>query len=160
MSDESSSNPVSQDNDEVVCSTVDCGFNFGDAPAALGELRHACPRCGGRSREIRKALSAELNPRGSLGYGAFPVGTTSKRRRFAWGFTGWDFSFSLKRLVRKDSVFDKRADRRYEHVEDPETGEVLHHEDHPLSEHWGHGSAKLKPQGAGPRSSPVEKDRP
>ncbi len=58
--------------------------------------------------------------------------------------TGWDFSKKLGKLIRKVSHFDQRTDSRYEHVEDPETGEVLHHEDHPLSEHRGHGSAKFK----------------
>jgi hypothetical protein len=50
--------------------------------------------------------------------------------------------------VLKDSFFDKRRNRRYEHVEDPETGQVLKHQDHPLTEHTGHGSAKFKKEPA------------
>jgi hypothetical protein len=69
-------------------------------------------------------MAAEVTPRSSLFYGAFPEGTTSNGKRFAWGFAGWDLSHERKRLVRKESHFDKRADRRYEHIEDPETGEV------------------------------------
>jgi hypothetical protein len=45
--------------------------------------------------------------------------------------------------VGKEDTFNKRDDRRYEHVEDLETGEVLHHCDHPLTEHRGHGSDKF-----------------
>jgi hypothetical protein len=68
------------------------------------------------------------------------------QRRFAWGMTGWDMSRRLRRMVRKESLFNKRSDRRYEHVEDPETGTVLHHQDHRLTEHLGHGSDKSQPR--------------
>jgi hypothetical protein len=40
---------------------------------------------------------------------------------------------------------DKRADRYSERVWDPATGEVLHEQDHRLSEHRGHGSDKPRP---------------
>lgn len=129
--------------DEVVCSG--CGHSFGDYPAGMDSTRTPCPRCSDTARTVRKApFHATLTPRGSLRYGAFPEGITSKRRRFAWGFTGWNFSVKLGRLVRKESHFDRRGNRRYEHVEDPETGNVLIHQDHPLTEHTGHGSAKFK----------------
>ncbi len=131
--------------DEVVCSNQGCGYSFGEYPAGMGATRTACPRCGEMARTVRKApFHATVEPRASLGYEAFPAGTTSKRHRFAWGFTGWDLSVALGRFVRKDSRFDKRGNRRYEHVEDPETGDVLIHQDHPLTEHTGHGSAKFK----------------
>ena len=131
--------------DEVVCSTEGCGHSFGAYPAGMGPSRPACPQCGAMARTVRKSpFPATLDPRASLSYGAYPKGATSKRRRFAWGFTGWDFSVRLQRLVRKDSLFDKRSDRRYEHVEDTETGEVLKHQDHALTEYTGHGSAKFK----------------
>jgi hypothetical protein len=45
----------------------------------------------------------------------------------------------------KVSAFDRRSNRRLETVTDPETGETLCHQDHPLSEHHGHGSAKQRP---------------
>jgi hypothetical protein len=130
--------------DEVLCG--DCGYNFGEYPAGMEQTREPCTRCGSETRNVRKTLRATVTPRASLGYEAFPAGTKSKRRRFAWGFTGWDFSFILGRFVRKDSSFDKRRNRRYEHLEDPETGEVLIHQEHPLTDHTGHGSAKFKPR--------------
>lgn len=138
MSDESIT-----ESDEVVCGG--CGYSFGDYPAGMESTRTPCPRCSGKARTVRKApFHATVTPRASLGYDAFPAGTTSKRRRFAWGFVGWDFSVALGRWVRKVSQFDKRGNRRYEHVEDPKTGDVLIHQDHPLTEHTGHGSAKFK----------------
>lgn len=135
------------DQDVVICSSPDCDFRFGPYPNGMepADQRPPCPKCGGHGRTVLKEpLTAEMKATASLSYDAFPPGPTSKGRRFAWGFTGWDFSRALQRLVRKDSSFDKRADRRYEHIEDPETGEVLHHEDHPLTEHKGHGSDKTR----------------
>jgi hypothetical protein len=129
--------------DEVVCGS--CGYSFGEYPTGMGSTRAPCPRCSSGARTVRKApFHATITPRASLGYEAFPEGTKSKSHRFAWGFTGWDFSVVLGRLVRKASHFDRRGNRRYEHVEDPETGDVLIHQDHPLTEHTGHGSAKFK----------------
>jgi hypothetical protein len=138
MSDESIT-----ESDEVVCSG--CGYSFGEYPTGMESTRTPCPRCGDKARTVRMApFRATITPQASLRYDAFPEGTTSKRRRFAWGLTGWDFSVALGRFMRKVSHFDKRGNRRYEHVEDPETGKVLMHQDHPLTEHTGHGSAKFK----------------
>lgn len=99
--------------------------------------------CGDGRRTIRKRLVAAVRPLAGLRYDARPPGVSSKRGRFAWGFVGWDWSVRLGRLVGKEDTFNKRDDRRYEHVEDLETGEVLHHCDHPLTEHRGHGSDKF-----------------
>lgn len=76
-------------------------------------------------------------------YASRPVGRTSNRSRFAWRSSGWDYCRSLRRFALRTSHFDKRSDRRLEHIEDPETGEVLHHQDHPLTEHRGHGADKV-----------------
>jgi hypothetical protein len=43
-------------------------------------------------------------------------------------------------MVLKISIFSTRPYRRYEHIEDPLTREVLHHDDHSLGDHKGHGS--------------------
>jgi hypothetical protein len=39
-------------------------------------------------------------------------------------------------------IIDRRGDRYYEKVHDPDTREVTHLTDEPLSEHVGHGAAK------------------
>jgi hypothetical protein len=41
---------------------------------------------------------------------------------------------------------DRDNDRYDEVVIDPETGEIVHESHEPLSEHWGHGSAKATRQ--------------
>lgn len=133
--------------DVVVCNAKGCGHEFGSYPSGMepGDQRTPCPECDGSSRLLKKApVSATGTGLASVEYAARPPGRTSNRSRFAWGSTGWDYSKSLGRMVKKSSHFDKRGDRRFEHVEDPESGAVLHHEDHPLTEHRGHGSDKLK----------------
>src|SRR5689334_14934280 len=107
---------ITRMHDVVVCSTPNCDFIFGPYPRGMEpeEQRVPCPKCGSSNRTVRKYLQGEITPLGSLNYDGFPSGTTSKRRRFVWGFTGWDVSKRLGRLVRKVSLFDKRSDRRYE----------------------------------------------
>lgn len=135
--------------DVVMCNTEGCGHEFGPYPTGWESPgdRAACPKCGGAGRVLKQApASASATYRTSASYEARPPGRTSNRSRFAWGFGGWDYSRRLGRHVLKVTHFDKRSDRRFEHVEDPTTGEVLHHEDHPLTEHRGHGSDRLSYQ--------------
>ncbi|QIB67806.1 hypothetical protein Ami103574_00055 [Aminipila butyrica] len=49
-----------------------------------------------------------------------------------------------KRKVRKIRLVDRRNDKYYEKIIDLETNEVTHFCEEPLSEHYGHGSAKVK----------------
>jgi hypothetical protein len=66
--------------------------------------------------------------------------------------TPWDMhgvQRSTGRPNRLTRVFDKNTDSYEEVVTDEETGEVIHRQAHPLSEHKGHGSDK------GPRTSPL-----
>jgi len=46
--------------------------------------------------------------------------------------------------MKKNRVIDKNNDKYFEQVIDPETGETVHHCEEPLSEHFGHGTAKFK----------------
>lgn len=46
------------------------------------------------------------------------------------------------RWMNKERLIDRNNNRYIETVTDPITGEVLHQCDEPLSDHWGHGSAK------------------
>ena len=63
---------------------------------------------------------------------------------FLLQFVGADWSETGRRFMQKFRRIDRRGDRYQETVDDPVTGERVHECDEPLSEHWGHGSAKLK----------------
>lgn len=56
---------------------------------------------------------------------------------------GADLCRATGEFVEKIRLIDRQNDRYVETVTD-NTGVVLHHVDEPLSEHWGHGSAKFK----------------
>ncbi len=57
---------------------------------------------------------------------------------------GPDYCYDRGKDANRFSLFDRANDRRIEKVTDYETGEVIHAEDHPLTKHQGHGSAKKK----------------
>ena len=59
-------------------------------------------------------------------------------------FSGYDFFRRERKWVHKEQIINRRDDHYREVVTDPETGEVIHHCDEPLSEHLGHGSDKSK----------------
>ena len=46
--------------------------------------------------------------------------------------------------MQKERVIDRDKDQYKETVIDPQTGQVIHQNKEPLSEHFGHGSAKFK----------------
>lgn len=74
------------------------------------------------------------------------IGTKAKRpgvrRPLAETYSGPSYCRDLGKLVHKDTVVDRENNDYLEHIEDPETGRILHHCHEPLSMHVGHGSAK------------------
>jgi hypothetical protein len=108
----------------------------------------SCPACGSRARTYDVTLADQVTLRSSLDYEARPAGA-GKRKRFAWGLVGQEWSVSRGKFVDKVSHFAKRdrGDRRYERITDPDTGEVIHECDHKLTDHTGHGSDKPRQPG-------------
>jgi hypothetical protein len=83
----------------------------------------------------------------SVSYEATEPGPgASRKRRFAWGFSRKAWWHDGQKCVDKVSTFLKphSGDRRLETITDPDTGEVIHHCDHKLSEHRGHRSDKRR----------------
>ena len=67
-----------------------------------------------------------------------------KRKPVAEYIFGYELFRLARKWVYKKRVIDRRNDRYTEDVTDPETGEVIHHCDEPLTEHRGDGPAKSK----------------
>lgn len=57
-------------------------------------------------------------------------------------FQGHQKSKKMGTWVIKERIINREHDKYYEHIED-EGGTLIHHCDEKLSEHQGHGSAKL-----------------
>ncbi len=67
----------------------------------------------------------------------------SKKKAAEHFILGAEIRRSTGEFVEKIRHIDRENDHYFEKVTD-EAGVVLHHVDEPLSEHWGHGSAKFK----------------
>jgi hypothetical protein len=57
-----------------------------------------------------------------------------------------NWSYSAEKWMHRQKTENRREDRYTETVTDPDTGEIGHHVDEPLSKHRGHGSAKKASQ--------------
>lgn len=98
-----------------------------------------CPVCGSKTRRASQPVEASVATNSSLNMTVRPTGGG---KPFVEQFEGAQWSARLGRFVRKSRTIDRLQDRYRETVDDPVTGERLHHEDHPLSEHRDHGSEK------------------
>lgn len=123
-----------------VCADCNCPLETeSDTPS----YRVPCPECGSTRRNHDFSLQ--------LTAGAAKVGMTIKAK--SMGNTkprvelkqGPSYSHSLKKPVELVRLIDRGNDRYFEKVTDYESGELIHHNEEPLSEHQGHGSARKKP---------------
>ena len=69
--------------------------------------------------------------------------TKKKRSKYEFG-AGDEWCVLDEKYIYKTRIFDREHDNYYEDVVDPETGEIIHHCEEPLSKHFGHGSDKEK----------------
>jgi len=149
--------PVEKPGQEGVwCSK--CGHDLTSVPE--GE---PCPRCGhpyrtegivssttakgtaSSSRTVGKTLSATAKGR---------AGARAKARSGEAGKPGgkpWlttmsepSWSHDRQKWLHREKTENRRDNRYTEVVRDPDTGEIVHEVDEPLTEHRGHGSARRK----------------
>jgi hypothetical protein len=108
-----------------------------------------CPNCGSSNQSVSVGLSDELTIRESWRF-KFRDGTLpSKDKLRRDTFIGSELRKSLGDFVHKERTIDRDANRYHELVRE-ESGEITHQVDEPLSDHSGHGSAKLKPAKSDP----------
>lgn len=109
-------------------------------------IKPPCPACGSPKKHIKLHIHEKAGPtvhdslRGRLKSKDYPA---KKNPRVDF-FSGADVRKADGKWMQKERLIDKDNDRYMEKVVDPETGEVVHHTEEPLSEHFGHGSAKVK----------------
>lgn len=137
---------------EQITMTVTCGECGAVLPVEFSD--HAsdllCPKCGTAKRHIHlnvvenAGIESHDNVRGKIKNSDFP----SKKNPRVEFFTGDDLRKSDGRWMHKERLIDKDNDKYREVVVDPQTGEVIHCNEERLSEHFGHGSAKFKRDGA------------
>jgi DNA-directed RNA polymerase subunit RPC12/RpoP len=121
-----------------------CGKETGETEDQVLNNPQPCPDCGSMKRTLHLELHDELNLdikesiRGKAKDDSYPS-KDKVRRDF---FHGDDLHKKTGKWNKKDRIIDKDNDHYHEVVKDPETGEIIHECEEPLSEHRGHGSAK------------------
>lgn len=105
-----------------------------------------CPACGSIRKNIHMEIIEDVGVSVHDGMKAKlkDPNQPSKKNPRVEVFAGSDLRKSDGRWMNKERVIDKDRDYYKETVSDPETGEVIHHTEEPLSDHFGHGSAKFK----------------
>ncbi len=122
-----------------------CGKILDEPSDIAVEERAPCPDCRSKSRQFGKILSDELEIRDGV-RGKARSGEAGKPGGKPWltFMSEPSWSHRYKKWMQREKTENRRDDRYTEVVKDPNTGEIIHECDEPLSEHQGHGSAKRK----------------
>ena len=129
---------MSEAKSSTVC--ADCNTPV-DESADTAETRAACPKCGSTKRIHYVSITETAVARDGLGLKAKRLG---QKKPYVEAKNGPSHSHKLGKLVEHERVIDRDNDRYSEKVTDYESREIIHHCDEPLSQHYGHGSAKKK----------------
>jgi len=124
---------------------TNCGKRLPDEWISNGS-KDDCPRCGSPYKMISMSIveKAAFDIKESLSGKLKDINYNSKKNPRYEFFEGDDLRNSDGKWMKKSRVIDKNNNEYSEKVVDPETGEVIHHCEEPLSEHFGHGTAKFK----------------
>ena len=106
--------------------------------------RVPCPECGSTRRTVNAEITESVTVREGLGMKARRPGG---KRPYVEAKSMPSQSHRLNKLVHRETLIDRDKDVYRETVTDYESGEVIHHQAEPLSEHVGHGLAKVKKTG-------------
>ena len=104
--------------------------------------RQPCPRCGSNLRHINVSVSSEVQTKEQVGSKVKDPTMPGKKKIKIEKIVGDDLHRKSGKWYKKMRVIDRENDRYVEEVVDPVTGDVIHRCEEPLSEHYGHGSAK------------------
>src|SRR5262245_34826187 len=122
---------------------ADCGA---DLPAEWVDrgADNPCPTCGSSNQHIQLGFTDNLGAKihDSLRAKVKDPALPSKKNPRLDVFVGDDLRNADGKWMRKESVIDRDKNHYKETVVDPETGEVIHHNEESLSDHVGHGSNK------------------
>ena len=128
--------------DRGICCT-DCGEPLDEEVYSIQESA-PCLNCGSQKKTVELSFVDSLQLRDSLRGKIKDVTKTGKDKLRKDFFTGDDLHRKSGKWYKKERCIDKDNNHYKELVFDPETGEIIHHCEEPLSEHRGHGSDKKK----------------
>ncbi len=141
----------------------ECGYIFPDPNAASVEPAGApCPQCGATTNR-----TFDVHASGSITFHEYARAKGRRqggKRPYIETEGGEQPRVSKGDFVEKYRRIDHEANEYEEVIKDLETGEIIYETCEPLSEHWGHGSAKFStpkkgaPQGRPPAARSVAAD--
>lgn len=129
---------------KVTCTS--CGKETGETEEQINSNPQPCPHCESMEKTVHIFVHDEvkLDVKESLRGKAKDDSYRSKDKLRRDFFHGDDLHRESGKWYKKDRVIDKDNDHYKEVFIDPETGEINHECEEPLSEHRNHGSAKNK----------------
>lgn len=124
---------------------TDCGHSL-PKEWIRPENEEVCPRCGSNKKKIYIGIveDAAINVHESLIGKLKDKNFNSKKNPRYEFFEGDDVRKLDGKWMKKSRVIDKYSDKYYEKVTDPESGDIIHHCEESLSDHFDHGSARFK----------------
>lgn len=130
-------------NENIRVSCSDCGAKL---PAAWAHSKNEekCPECGSIKQSIEIEFEDHIEMHDKLQGKVKDQNYSSKQNPRYEFIEGDDQRKSDGKWMKKTRVIDKYNDKYIERVTDLETGEVVHEKKEPLSNHFGHGTAKFK----------------
>lgn len=105
---------------------------------------HSCPNCTSIWRNVIHEIANKAALHDNLRSKSKDQNFPSKQKCRVKIFTGSDLRKSDSKWMKKEQIIDKDRNYYKEKITDPKTGEIVHHDEGPLSEHQGHGTVKLK----------------
>jgi hypothetical protein len=126
------------------------GVQCGECGRPLDEDRNEpdrppCPDCGSTRRAYGCDGETQAGFKERLGVKVKDPVLTGRAKYRSEQISGDELNHSTGKWVKKIRVIDRQNDKYLEWVTDAQTGEALHRCEQPLSEHYGHGSAKTPP---------------
>jgi len=115
----------------------ECGTSLNGTLRDADESRKLCSFCDSPFARINLAVSDSLEFHSKLKLTGKRPGV---KRPFIEQIVGDDFHWETSRWMKLKRVFDRLRNWYSERVVDPESGQVVHSCEEPLSEHHGHGS--------------------
>ena len=105
------------------------------------EGRGPCPTCGSTVCHFEVTVNETLTIHDHVGMKA-RHGSSGKP--FFESKFGDSLHHKTEQWMLREMIVDRENNRYKETITNPDTGEVIHHCEEPLSDHRGHGSAKKK----------------
>jgi hypothetical protein len=118
----------------------DCAATINVSEDTAG-YRVPCPNCGGTKRSFDVSIEERAVARDGLKVKARRAG---EKKPYVEAKGVPSHSRRLDKVVHHQRLMDRDNNLYRETVTDYESGEIIHNCEEPLSEHQGHGSARLK----------------